>query len=144
MANAQQEAEAIRLALGELDIRLQELKEDAPEYDREALAKQLNDAQRAESQLTEDRTRIEVRLREAERALTLAKAEMEQKSGAKGLAGGASAVLGARDSQELNGIIGTVAELCAPKDAEHEVALATAIGAGMASCLLYTSPSPRD
>ena len=138
MANAQQEAEAIRLALGELDIRLQELKEDAPEYDREALAKQLNDAQRAESQLTEDRTRIEVRLREAERALTLAKAEMEQKSGAKGLAGGASAVLGARDSQELNGIIGTVAELCAPKDAEHEVALATAIGAGMASVVVET------
>jgi chromosome segregation protein len=79
-----------------------------------------------------------VKLREAERALNLAKAEMEQKSGAKGLAGGASAVIGARDRQELTGIIGTVAELCAPKDNTHEVALATAIGAGMASVVVET------
>ena len=115
LADAQQESEEIRLALGELDIRLQELAEDAPEYDREALARQLVEAQRAEAQLAEDRTRIEVRLREAERALNLAKAEMEQKSGAKGLAGGASAVLAARDNQALQGIIGTVAELCAQR-----------------------------
>jgi len=138
LADAQQESEEIRLALGELDIRLQELAEDAPEYDRAALALQLTEAQRAEAQLSEDRTRIEVRLREAERALSLAKAEMEQKSGAKGLAGGASAVLGARDSQALKGIIGTVAELCAPKDSAHEIALATAIGAGMASVVVET------
>ena len=88
--------------------------------------------------MAEDRTRIEVKLREAERALSLAKAEMEQKSGAKGLAGGASAVIGARDRQELPGVIGTIAELCAPKDAAHEVALATAIGAGMASVVVET------
>ena len=138
LADAQEESEEIRLALGELDIKLQELAEDAPEYDREALARQLAEAQRAEAQLSEDRTRIEVRLREAERALNLAKSEMEQKSGAKGLAGGASAVLAARDNQALRGIIGTVAELCAPKDSAHEVALATAIGAGMASVVVET------
>jgi len=138
LAKAQQEGEEIRLALGELDIRLQELAEDAPEYDRESLALQLTEAQRAEAQLAEDRTRIEVKLREAERSLSLAKAEMEQKSGAKGLAGGASAVIAARDNQQLQGIIGTVAELCAPKDSSHEVALATAIGAGMASVVVET------
>ena len=138
LATAQEEQEAIRLSLGELDLRLQTLSDDAPEFDREALAKALVEAQRAEAQLAEDRTRIEVKLREAERALNLAKAEMEQKSGAKGLAGGASAVIGARDRQELTGIIGTVAELCAPKDNTHEVALATAIGAGMASVVVET------
>jgi len=138
LAKAQQESEEIRLALGELDIRLQEMADKAPEYDRESLALQLTEAQRAEAQLAEDRTRIEVKLREAERALSLAKAEMEQKSGAKGLAGGASAVLAARDNQQLQGIIGTVAELCAPKDSSHEVALATAIGAGMASVVVET------
>ncbi|MEK9650618.1 MAG: chromosome segregation protein SMC [Poseidonia sp.] len=138
LATAQEEQEAIRLSLGELDLRLQTLNDDAPEFDREALAKALVEAQRAEAQLAEDRTRIEVKLREAERALNLAKAEMEQKSGAKGLAGGASAVIGARDRQELTGIIGTVAELCAPKDNTHEVALATAIGAGMASVVVET------
>ena len=138
LAKAQQESEEIRLALGELDIRLQEMAEDAPEYDRASLAQQLNEAQRAESQLAEDRTRIEIKLREAERSLSLAKAEMEQKSGAKGLAGGASAVLAARDNQQLQGIIGTVAELCAPKDSSHDVSLATAIGAGMASVVVET------
>ena len=138
LADAQAESEELRMALGELDIKLQDLAEQAPEYDREALAVQLTEAQRAEAQLSEDRTRIEVRLREAERALSLAKAEMEQKSGAKGLAGGASAVLAARDNQTLSGIIGTVAELCAPKDSAHEVALATAIGAGMASVVVET------
>ena len=79
-----------------------------------------------------------MKLREAERSLNLAKAEMEQKSGAKGLAGGASAVIGARDREELTGVIGTIAELCAPKDSSHEVALATAIGAGMASVVVET------
>ena len=138
LAKAQQESEEIRLALGELDIRLQEMAEDAPEYDRASLAQQLNEAQRAESQLAEDRTRIEIKLREAERSLSLAKTEMEQKSGAKGLAGGASAVLAARDNQQLQGIIGTVAELCAPKDSSHDVSLATAIGAGMASVVVET------
>ena len=33
LADAQEESEEIRLALGELDIKLQELAEDAPEYD---------------------------------------------------------------------------------------------------------------
>jgi chromosome segregation protein len=138
LADAQEEQERIRLSLGELDIRLEELNDNAPEFDREALAKSLVDAQRAESQLTEDRNRIEVKLREAERSLSLARADMEQKSGAKGLAGGASAVIGARDRQELSGIIGTIAELCAPKDNAHEVALATAIGSGMASVVVET------
>ena len=138
LADAQEEQEAIRLSLGELDLHLEALNDNAPEFDRDALAKALVDAQRAEAQLSEDRTRIEVKLREAERALSHAKAEMERKSGAKGLAGGASAVIAARDRQELTGIIGTIAELCAPKDAAHEVALATAIGAGMASVVVDT------
>ncbi len=138
LADAQEEQERIRLSLGELDLQIEAMNDEAPEFDREALAKALVDAQRAESQLSEDRSRVEVKLREAERSLSLAKAEMEQKSGAKGLAGGASAVIGARDRGELDGIIGTIAELCAPKDATHEVALATAIGAGMASVVVDT------
>jgi chromosome segregation protein len=138
LATSQEETESIRLALGELDLRLGELNNNRPEFDREGLAKTLLETQRAEAQLAEDRTRIETKLREAERALNLARAEMERKSGAKGLAGGASAVISARDRQELTGIIGTIAELCAPKDSTHEVALATAIGAGMASVVVET------
>ena len=136
LETAQEEAEELRLALGECDVRHQQLKEDAPEFDRKNLAASLHQSQRTEQQLSEDTTRIEIKLREAERQLASAKSEMEEKSGARGLAGGASAVIAARDRGELKGIIGTIAELCAPKDARHEVALATAIGGGMASVVV--------
>ena len=53
---------------------------------------------------------------------------METSSGSKGMAGGAAAVISARDRGELKGIIGSIAELCAPIDDAHESALATAIG----------------
>ncbi|MDG1553168.1 MAG: chromosome segregation protein SMC [Candidatus Poseidonia sp.] len=138
LATAQDEAEEMRLALGECDLRKEELEDEAPEYDREALAAALHQSQRTEQQLTEDTGRIENKFRDAERRLSRAKAEMEEKSGAKGLAGGASAVIAARDRGELTGIIGTIAELCAPKDDAHETALATAIGAGMASVVVDT------
>ena len=138
LAIAQDEAEEMRLSLGECDLRKQELDDQAPEYDREALAGALIQSQRTEQQLSEDTGRIENKFRDAERRLSRAKAEMEEKTGAKGLAGGASAVIAARDRGELTGIIGTIAELCAPKDDAHETALATAIGAGMASVVVDT------
>jgi chromosome segregation protein len=138
LATAQDEAEEMRLALGECDLRKEELEDEAPEYDREALAAALIQSQRTEQQLTEDSGRIENKFRDADRRLSRAKSEMEEKSGAKGLAGGASAVIAARDRGDLTGIIGTIAELCAPKDNSHETALATAIGAGMASVVVDT------
>ena len=52
------------------------------------------------------------------------------------MAGGAAAVISARDNGELTGIIGTIAELCAPIDSTHESALATAIGGGMTSIVV--------
>ena len=61
---------------------------------------------------------------------------MENSSGAKGMAGGAAAVISARDNGELTGIIGTIAELCAPIDSSHESALSTAIGGGMTSIVV--------
>jgi len=66
--------------------------------------------------LLEESQAVEGRLRETERKLNTAKSELENKSGAKGMAGGAAAVLAARDRGELSGIIGTVAELCQPRD----------------------------
>ena len=52
------------------------------------------------------------------------------------MAGGAAAVLAARDRGELSGIIGTVAELCQPRDPAHTDALATSIGGGMTSVVV--------
>ena len=98
--------------------------------DRNKLSKDLINAQRTEERLVGESQLIEGKLREAERTRERLRAEMENSSGAKGMAGGAAAVISARDSGELTGIIGTIAELCAPIDSSHET-LATAIGGGM-------------
>ena len=136
LSEAQEAAESARLALGESEHEGQELNANAPEQDRTKLAEQLHTAQRSESRLLEESQAVETKLRETERKLSAAKAEMENRAGAKGMAGGAAAVLAARDRGELRGIIGTVAELCQPRDSSHTDALATAIGGGMTSVVV--------
>ncbi len=136
LSEAQEAAESARLALGESEHEGQELNANAPEQDRTKLAEQLHAAQRSESRLLEESQAVETKLRETERKLSAAKAEMENRAGAKGMAGGAAAVLAARDRGELRGIIGTVAELCQPRDSSHTDALATAIGGGMTSVVV--------
>ena len=136
LSNAQEAAETARLALGESELEGEELGADSPENDRKALTQQLLTAQRSEQKLLEESQAVEGRLRETERKLNTAKSELENKSGAKGMAGGAAAVLAARDRGELSGIIGTVAELCQPRDSAHTDALATSIGGGMTSVVV--------
>ena len=136
LAKAQEAAEENRLALGELELQGQELSGNNPSMDRNKLSKDLITAQRSEEKLVEESQLIEVKLREAERTRERLRAEMENSSGAKGMAGGAAAVISARDNGELTGIVGTIAELCAPIDSSHESALATAIGGGMTSIVV--------
>ena len=136
LSDAQEAAESARLALAESEHEGQELKANAPDQDRSKLAEKLHQAQRAETRLVEETQAVETHLRETERKLSSAKAEMENRAGARGMAGGAAAVLAARDRGELTGIIGTVAELCEPRDASHTDALATAIGGGMTSVVV--------
>ena len=136
LAKAQDSAEENRLALGELEIQGEELSSNNSGMDRNKLSKDLINAQRTEERLVGESQLIEGKLREAERTRERLRAEMENSSGAKGMAGGAAAVISARDSGELTGIIGTIAELCAPIDSSHENALATAIGGGMTSIVV--------
>ena len=95
LSNAQEAAETARLALGESELEGEELGADSPENDRKALTQQLLTAQRSEQKLLEESQAGEGRLRETERKLNTAKSELENKSGAKGMAGGAAAVLAA-------------------------------------------------
>ena len=136
LAKAQESAEENRLALGELEIQGEELSSNNSGMDRNKLSKDLINAQRTEERLVGESQLIEGKLREAERTRERLRAEMENSSGAKGMAGGAAAVISARDSGELTGIIGTIAELCAPIDSSHENALSTAIGGGMTSIVV--------
>ena len=136
MVNSKADLEQCQIALGEIEIQEDELKDEAPQFDREALSKRLVEAQNAEAKLVEEIAIIESKLRDSERKLFTARQEMESKSGSKGLVGGASSVITARDKGELSGIIGTIAELCAPKNPSHENALGTAIGGGMTSVVV--------
>ncbi|MFL2949900.1 MAG: chromosome segregation protein SMC [Candidatus Poseidoniaceae archaeon] len=136
LSQAQEASESARLALAESEHEGEQLNATAPEQDRKKLAENLHAAGRAESKLLEESQAVETRLRETERKLSAAKAEMENRAGSRGMAGGAAAVLAARDRGELSGIIGTVAELCQPRDLSHTDALATAIGGGMTSVVV--------
>ena len=136
LSQVQEESEEARLALGELEIKGEELSGKTVEKDRSKLSKQLMDTQNAEQKLVEESQVIESKLRETERKLERTRAEMETSSGSKGMAGGAAAVIAARDRGELKGIIGSIAELCAPIDDSHESALSTAIGGGMTSLIV--------
>jgi len=136
LSTAQEAAESARLALGESQYVGEQLGADAPDQDRRKLGDQLLTMQRSEAKLVEESQAVETRLRETERKLNTAKNELENKSGAKGMAGGAAAIIAARDRGELSGIIGTVAELCQPRDPAHIDALSTAIGGGMTSVVV--------
>ncbi|MGB1845291.1 MAG: AAA family ATPase, partial [Candidatus Poseidoniaceae archaeon] len=127
-----------KMQVAESELQGEEIKAMAEGTDRESLARDLTAAQRKESTLVEEANAVETRLRDVERQLARARAAMESNSGSSGLTGGAAAVLGARDSGELDGIFGTIAELCAPKDEAHSTALSTAIGGGMMSVVVET------
>lgn len=136
LAKSQELAEENRLSVGELELLGEELTGSGSGIDRNKLSRDLITAQKSEEKLVEESQLIEIKLREAERTRNRLRSEMENSSGSKGMAGGAAAVISARDNGELTGIIGTIAELCAPIDATHESALATAIGGGMTSIVV--------
>ena len=136
LAKSQELAEENRLSVGELELQGEELTGSGPGIDRNKLSRDLITAQKSEEKLVEESQLIEVKLREAERTRNRLRSEMENSSGSKGMAGGAAAVISARDNGQLTGIIGTIAELCAPIDPNHESALATAIGGGMTSIVV--------
>ncbi|MEC8142883.1 MAG: hypothetical protein VX071_05240, partial [Candidatus Thermoplasmatota archaeon] len=135
LAKAQETAEESRLELEEKEAEFNEASA-GKKVDRSSLTQEILDAERAESRLLEESAAVEKKMTETERQLRSARAELENKSNSKGMAGGAAAILGARDRGEIKGIIGTIAELCAPIDSEHETALATAFGGAMTSVVV--------
>ena len=135
LAKAQEAAEESRLELEEKEAEFNALA-GGKKVDRSSLTKNILEAERSESRLLEEAGAVERKMTETERQLRSARAELENKSNSKGMAGGAAAILGARDRGEIKGIIGTIAELCAPIDSEHETALATAFGGAMTSVVV--------
>ena len=126
-----------RLTRDDLQLVGEDLQVEDGENDRSQLAEELTRLQRQERTLMDQTEDIERQVREAERSLARAQGEMENKSGSKaGLAQAVSAVMSLKDSGEVQGILGPLGQLCEPKDAEHEEALAFALGGGMNSIIV--------
>ena len=136
LSAAEEAVEDAKLAYDDLQLQIEELGESNPENDRTALGEELRKAQSAEKKLIDESTAVNNRLQDAERKLAAARTELDKRSGSNGMAPGAAAVMAARDRGELKGIIGTISELCAPKNASHADALATAVGGGMNSVVV--------
>ena len=137
LAEAQEQVAESQLSVDDLKLEGEEFGGSEPEVSREQLGKSLVDMQRSESKLSEEFNVISGRLREADRALARKRAELEGASGGRG--GHIAAVqqlLHQRDSGEKRGILGTISELCQPKDPAHELALATSIGMGGMSAIV--------
>jgi chromosome segregation protein len=136
LSAAEEEIDDAKLAFDEAQFQFEELDTVDPENDRTALANELRSAQSAEKRLIDESGAVDKRLQDAERRLSSARTELDRRSGSNGMAPGAAAVMAARDRGELKGIIGTISELCAPKDSAHSDALATAVGGGMNSVVV--------
>ena len=136
LSAAEEAVDDARLAHDDVKLQTEELGEVDPEKDRTSLATELRNAQTAEKRLIDDSSAVDKRLQDAERRLSSARAELDKRAGSNGMAPGAAAVMAARDRGELKGIIGTISELCAPKDSAHAEALATAVGGGMNSVVV--------
>ncbi len=135
-SSAEEEVEDAQLAFDDLELQGEELEELSPDNDRTALANELRASQQAEERLIAESSIVQKRLQEAERSLVSSRMEMEKRSGNNSMTPGAAAVMAARDRGELKGVIGTISELCAPKDPAHGDALATAVGGGMSSLVV--------
>jgi len=126
-----------RLNLDDLEIQGEDLQGESGENNRTKLGEELTRLQREERSLMDQNEGIENQLREAQRTLSRVQAEMENRSGAKaGLAQAVAAVMSLKDSGDIKGILGPLGQLCAPKDSEHEEALAYALGGGMNSIIV--------
>ena len=140
LAEAQEQVTEAQLAVDDLKLEGEELGEDTPVVSRKKLGESLVQMQRSETKLSTEFEAINSRLREADRNLALKRAELEGASGGRG--GHIAAVqrlLHLRDSGQRRGIIGTISELCKPRDSSHELALATAIGMGGMSAIVVES-----
>lgn len=136
LSDAEEDVEDARLSRDDIMLQIEELGDLDPDKDRSALAEELRSAQAAEKRLIDESSAVDRRLQEAERKLTAARTELEKRSGSNGMAPGAAAVMSAKERGDLRGIIGTISELCAPKDSGHSDALATAVGGGMNSIVV--------
>ena len=138
ISESQELVDQYTLAVDDLKLEGEDFGSANPEKDRLELGNELIKLQKSEKQLTQEAEILENKLREASRNLVVKRTELESHTGGQ-TAGVTQHLLQLRDSGQIKGIIGTISELCKPTDSSHELALATAIGAGGMSGLVVQS-----
>ena len=136
LADLEEKYEEATMIRDDLELIGGDIHESKPESDRSSLADDLRKLQKQESELRSDRDRAEIRLRDAERELSKARARQEARSSTPGSAVTLAALTKLRESGQISGILGTLGELTAPKDPSHEQALSTALGNGLRSIVV--------
>ena len=144
LADLEEEYEQATLTRDDLELVGEDLQEGGGKIDRTDLANQLQSLTKQEIALREDRDRSEIKVRDTERELARVRARQEAKANRPGSAITLAALTKLRQSGEIKGILGTLGELCSPKDAVHEEALALALGNGLRSIVVTNDEVAAD
>ena len=136
LADLEEEYEQATLTRDDLELLGEDIQNGGETIDRTHLANELQRLTKQEIELREDRDRCEIKARDAEVALAKARARQEAKANRPGSAITIAALSKLRQSGEIKGILGTLGELCSPKESIHEDALAIALGNGLRSIVV--------
>lgn len=136
LADLEEEYEQATLTRDDLELLGEDIQNGEENIDRTHLANELQRLTKQEIGLREDRDRSEIKARDAELALAKARARQEAKANRPGSAITIAALSKLRQSGEIKGILGTLGELCSPKESIHEDALAIALGNGLRSIVV--------
>ena len=136
LADLEEEYEQATLTRDDLELLGEDIQNGEGNIDRTYLANELQRLTKQEIGLREDRDRSEIKARDAELALAKARARQEAKANRPGSAITIAALSKLRQSGEIKGILGTLGELCSPKESIHEDALAIALGNGLRSIVV--------
>jgi len=136
LADLEEQYEQATLNRDDLELLGEEIKDSGSGVDRTYLANELQRLTKQEVNLREDRDRAQNKVRDAEIALTKARARQEARANRPGSAITIAALSKLRQSGEIKGILGTLGELCSPKESIHEDALALALGNGLRSIVV--------
>ncbi len=136
LADLEEEYEQATLTRDDLELLGEDIQNGEGNIDRTHLANELQRLTKQEIGLREDRDRSEIKARDAELALAKARARQEAKANRPGSAITIAALSKLRQSGEIKGILGTLGELCSPKESIHEDALAIALGNGLRSIVV--------
>ena len=136
LADYEDEYEQATLNRDDLELVGEEIQDGGKKIDRTDLANELQRLTKQEVALREDRDRAEVRARDSDVELVKARARQEAKANRPGSASTIAALTKLRQSGDIKGILGTLGELCSPKDSVNEDALALALGNGLRSIVV--------